>query len=344
MPPHHPGVDCLLQPLRLRPIPVQRVWGGERILREVHPGLSAEPPIGESWCVSDVGADASFHSEIVWPEPCPVDAPRTLREWLLQAPREVLGARFHQPGREPRLPLLYKFIDAREALSVQVHPDDALVAELGLEGAGKTEAWIILDAAPGASIVYGLEPGLTYEGYLARARVGRGAEGLARVPVQRGDIAYLPAGTLHAIGAGVMLAEIQQSSDTTYRIYDWDRPGLDGRPRTLHLDEAARVRPVTPPPCPLPVPAEVAPGVRVRIADAPFRLTELRLTPTVPAVTLPPDDRFAILSVLDGQAELADGTRLAKGEVLFYPAAARASAVTLRGTGWALWMEPTAPA
>lgn len=338
MPPH-PATEA---PLRLRPIPVQRVWGGERILREVHPGLEAEPPIGESWCVSDVGADPRFHSEICWPTSSPPNAPRTLNDLLAVAPREVLGASIYRPGIAARLPLLYKFIDAREALSVQVHPDDELVAERGLEGAGKTEAWIILDTVPGATIVYGLVPGLSYSDYLIAARAGRGAEGLARVEVKRGDIVFLPAGTLHAIGAGVLLAEIQQSSDTTYRIFDWNRAGLDGKPRELHLDQAAHVRPVTPPPCPLPVPAELRPGVTVRIEDAPFRLTELRVGTKQP-VSLEAADRFAILSVLEGDVRLPDGTRLTRGEVLFFPGAARTQPVRLEGEAWALWMEPQPP-
>lgn len=328
-------------PLLLEPIAVPRVWGGERILRELHPELDAEAPIGESWEVSDVGEDGTYHSVVAG-----TGAERvTLRELLVASPTEVLGSAIYQPGTAPRLPLLYKFIDARDVLSVQIHPDDALAAELGGEGRGKTEAWIILDAEPGAHIVYGLEEGLGYTEYLDQAKAGRGDEGLHRVPVARGDIVYLPAGTLHAIGSGILLAEIQQSSDITYRIHDWNRMGLDGKPRQLHLDEAARVTPIEPPPCPLPLPDGVEAGedhASMRIDGEFFTLLEIRSSGAghTPESS---SDRFAIFSCLEGQAELSHGGKtfeVPECGVVFVPAAARAEEIELRGSFWGLWMEP----
>lgn len=336
-----PPVEVCQQHLRFRPILVSRVWGGDRILTELHPGQEAEPPIGESWEVSDVGDDPAQHSTFEWDSPtgkhdC------TLRQLIEAFPNEVLGSTIHDGSAKPRLPLLYKFLDARKHLSVQVHPSDEVIAELGIEGAGKTEAWIILDAEPDAFVIYGFEEGVSQQDYLDFARSGRGQEGLCKKSVQRGDIVYLPAGTVHAIGAGILLAEIQQSSDTTYRIYDWDRPGMDGKPRQLHLEESAKVpEPAAAPPCPLPAPAS-ADGYHDRLEGAPFRIGDFRCTDT--SIPLPERaDRFAILTLFEGQVTVQQGDTssvLDAGGVLFLPAAARQQPITVSGTGWGMCFEP----
>ena len=133
-----------------------------------------------------------------------------------------------------RLPLLLKLIDARERLSVQVHPDDALAAQLENGKTGKEEAWLILHAKPGAKLVYGLLPGTDLA-----ALTGETIEAALRyVPVAAGDVVHIPAGMVHAIGEGIVLYEIQQSSDVTYRFWDWGKLGADGKPRPLHWDKA----------------------------------------------------------------------------------------------------------
>lgn len=336
-------------PFRLSPIAVKRVWGGRRLVDSVHPDLDLsefEPdtPIGETWEMSDVGEDPRLHSRVVggWADG------KTLRELLVADPKAILGPRF--AAASPRLPLLYKYIDAREPLSVQVHPSDEIVAARGIDGAGKTEAWLILDAAPGATIIYGFEEGVTYSDYLAFARSGEGERGLAHQAVRAGDLVYLPAGTIHAIGAGILLAEIQQSSDTTYRIYDWDRLGLDGEPRQLHLEEASWIDPPDPlPPCPYLAP--VAPGIaddgafRCRLRTEPFELWEYAGGP-LEALTLPPrGEQFGILSVLEGTVEWQTNAEPASG---VYRAGTSAFLPAACGDGWLevsdhahlLWMTP----
>lgn len=143
-------------------------------------------------------------------------------------------------GGAERLPLLVKLLDARDKLSVQVHPADG-DPTLAPGESGKTEMWYVLDAEPGATIIYGLRDGVGAREFAQAIEAGRVADCLQQVPVQAGDAFLIPAGTIHALGAGVLVAEIQQSSDTTYRVHDYGRPGLDGRPRELHIREALQV-------------------------------------------------------------------------------------------------------
>ncbi|MFN0057725.1 MAG: type I phosphomannose isomerase catalytic subunit [Planctomycetota bacterium] len=332
-------------PIRLAPLLRSSIWGGERILREIHRGLV--PPstplpkdhgYGESWEVSDVGEDDNDHSRVL----DGVARGRTLRELLKENPAFLLGLD-HRPPAPPKLPLLFKFIDAREWLSVQVHPSDALLAAKKQQGRGKTEAWLILAAADDAKIVYGLEPPLSYAEYLERAKIGRGAEGLRYVPVMAGDFIFVPAGTLHAIGPGILLAEIQQSSDTTYRLYDW------GRDRKTHLPEAADVCPPIPlPACPWPAPPETQPGFRPRlhVPNCPFTVDELRGAVGLHRIPRSPQ-RCGILSVLDGAVDVLCETSLGstqvkatKGDVLFFPAQCVAPRIRASAPTWALWMQP----
>ena len=161
---------------------------------------------------------------------------RTLPELI-----RAYGERLTGPGFATPFPLLLKLLDARDTLSVQVHPDDAYAARVENK-LGKTEAWHILAAAPGAELVYGVKAGVTKEELLAASRAGKAVEGLLRrVQVKAGETYYIPAGMVHAIGAGIVLYEIQQSSDVTYRFYDWERTDQDGKKRELHIDKAVDV-------------------------------------------------------------------------------------------------------
>ncbi|MEM7261922.1 MAG: type I phosphomannose isomerase catalytic subunit [Planctomycetota bacterium] len=332
-------------PLRLRPILVPRVWGGDRIVREVHDELADDAgpdPIGESWEISDVGDDPALHSVV---EGGPYDG-RTLRSLIESDPAGFLGTALHRqsvhdPGEPARLPLLFKILDSSQPLSVQVHPPEAWVRAHETHHAPKTEAWLILDAAEGAWIVHGLD-GIDYPTYLDRAEAGQGGEGLRRIEVSRGDLVYLPSGTVHAMGPGLLLAEIQQTSDSTFRLYDWDRVGLDGAPRTLHLDEA---RPIEPPPlepCPYPAQGE-RDGWQIRLADpaAPFAILETRRSEPTPLPVSP--ERFGILSILSGLATVG-GQELPAGSALFVPASCDPTDLQPHGEEplWAMWMEPVA--
>jgi mannose-6-phosphate isomerase len=215
----------LLYPLTFQPVFKERVWGGRNIERLYAKPLPPNASIGESWEITDRDNDVS----VITNGPL---AGKTLR-WLMEshAPA-VLG-----DGRSAdRFPLLVKILDAREKLSLQVHPPAAKAQELG--GEPKTEMWFIADAAAGADLYVGLKRGVTRATFEDKIRHGTVAECFHRVPVQGGDVMFLPSGRVHAIGAGNVIFEIQQNSDTTYRVFDWNRLGLDGKPRALHVTES----------------------------------------------------------------------------------------------------------
>ena len=358
-------------PFLLSPIAVPRVWGGRRLLTEIHPSLTAPVddagnplPIGETWEVSDVDDDPALHSVITTGP----HAGETLRSLLRADPTGVLGAAgiAHDLAGEIQLPLLFKFIDAREDLSVQVHPSDELLAARGLPGRGKSEAWVILDAAPGSRLIVGFEEGWDFERYLASVRdggspvvgggavEGSGVAGLRSVEVTRGDIVELPAGLVHAIGGGILLAEIQQSSDITWRLYDWGRVGLDGAPRQLHLDDCDGIIPPDPaPPCPLSVSASEEKSWARAIDGEHFRLEVFRGDPEgAPCPIGRRGDRFGLLALLEGEDVVLSGADvglsaplpLRPGAVAFVPAnASETLEIRSRGPIWALWMEPGDP-
>jgi mannose-6-phosphate isomerase len=214
-----------LYPLRFEPILKERVWGGRR-LATLGKALEGDQPVGESWELVDLPEDQSRVAE------GPLLGAR-LRDLIERSGPAILGPVGLDGGS---FPLLVKYIDAAQDLSVQVHPDAVAAARLG--GRPKSEAWTVLDAAPGAKIFLGLRPGTRREDLEAALCAGQVPELLQAVPVSAGDIVPVPPGTTHAIGAGVLLAEVQQPSDTTYRVYDWGRVGLDGKPRALHRREA----------------------------------------------------------------------------------------------------------
>ena len=214
------------QALVFEPYFEAKPWAGNRLAEVLHKPVPG-PHIGESWEVSAVpdketrvasGFFKGFDLGRLW-------------QWL----EKDYWAHW-KTGRMD-FPLLVKYIDAGQKLSVQVHPGDGMARRLH-GGYGKNEAWRIIDAAPDAVLYLGFKKGTTREDYEKALHEGRLEELLRRVPVAPGDTFYIPAGTVHAIGAGIMLAEVQQSSDITYRIYDWNRTGLDGKPRPLHTEQA----------------------------------------------------------------------------------------------------------
>ncbi|HLP78894.1 MAG TPA: type I phosphomannose isomerase catalytic subunit [Candidatus Paceibacterota bacterium] len=215
-----------LYPFKFQPIFKERVWGGRTLETLYHKPLPGSGPIGESWEISDRPGDASIIANGSL-------AGKDLR-WLMENhERELLGDAKSQDGL---FPLLIKILDAQEKLSLQVHPPASKAAELG--GDPKTEMWHITKAAPGAELYVGLKNGVTREEFERRIADGSVAECFHRVPVKAGDTMFLPSGRVHAIGAGLVIFEIQQNSDTTYRVFDWNRVGTDGKPRELHVPQS----------------------------------------------------------------------------------------------------------
>lgn len=216
----------MLYPLTFRPIFKERVWGGRNLERLYKKPLPPTVPIGESWEISDRPADVSLIANGPF-------AGQDLH-WLMQThSKELFGEA--QPGGA-RFPLLIKILDAEEKLSLQVHPPSQKAAELG--GEPKTEMWYIADAKPDAQLYVGLKRGVTRQEFEQKIRTGEVADCFHRVHVKPGDVMFLPSGRVHAIGAGLVIFEIQQNSDTTYRVFDWNRVGLDGSPRALHIQES----------------------------------------------------------------------------------------------------------
>jgi mannose-6-phosphate isomerase len=216
----------MFYPLIFQPIFKDRIWGGRELERLYAKKIPAGQ-IGEAWEISDRPGDASVIA----------NGPLTGKDlrWLMENhAAEILGGA--KPAAAGRFPLLCKILDAREKLSLQVHPPASKAAEL--KGEPKTEMWFIADAAPGASLYVGLKSGVTRAEFEQKIADGSVADCFHRIPVQAGDTMFLPSGRVHAIGDGLVIFEIQQNSDTTYRVFDWNRVGLDGQPRELHVAQS----------------------------------------------------------------------------------------------------------
>ncbi len=226
------GAGCIylvamLYPLTFEPILKERVWGGRNLERLYGKRLPAGQPIGESWEITDRPEGVS----VIANGPL---AGHDLRWLTEQHPTELLGNSASASTR--RFPLLIKILDACDKLSLQVHPPVSVAARLG--GEPKTEMWYVAEAAPGAELCVGLKRGVTRDEFARRLGEGSAAECVHRIPVRSGDAMFLPSGRVHAIGAGLVIFEVQQNSDTTYRVFDWNRPGLDGRLRQLHVEQS----------------------------------------------------------------------------------------------------------
>jgi mannose-6-phosphate isomerase len=216
----------MLYPLRFHPLYKRYMWGGRKFETSLGRALGPGENYAESWEICDHGADQS----IVCHGPL---AGAALGELVAGDGLELLG----RNNPQPRFPLIAKFLDARQTLSVQVHPNDAQAARLNPPDSGKTEAWIILEAEAEGLIYAGLKPGVDRPTLESAIQAGRCADCLHSFHPQAGDCVFLPAGTVHSMGAGLLAAEIQQSSDTTFRLFDWNRLGPDGKPRALHIEQ-----------------------------------------------------------------------------------------------------------
>lgn len=218
----------ILEPLFFERVLKEKIWGGRNFGSLFDWRLPAERKIGESWEISDVPGEESRVRD-------GRHAGRTLRDLMERSGPEILGSA--APARGGRFPLLFKFLDTTDLLSVQVHPDGETAERLGEATEGKTEAWYFLSVEPGSLLTAGLRPGADAARLRDAVEHSKVPDLLEQVEVRAGDAVLVPAGLVHALGPGFTLAEVQQTSDITYRLFDWNRLGDDGEPRALHVEK-----------------------------------------------------------------------------------------------------------
>jgi mannose-6-phosphate isomerase len=244
-------------------------------------------------------------------------------ELFAQYPVELLGKRSSESWLNA-FPLLIKYLDASDSLSIQVHPDDAWALQKRTGESGKSEMWYVLDAEPNAKLMVGLEHGVNRVSLVNALATGQIRSQIHEVPIRQGDAVYIPAGTVHAILGGVRLAEIQQNSDTTYRLYDWNRIGLDGTPRPLHVNDALDVIDYTRGPI-TPTRGLLMDGsgwqCRLLVACSHFAVEEMRVEYLESRIN---PERFEIWMILKGRGRLSaasGGFDFREGETWMIPAA-----------------------
>lgn len=288
---------------RFQPIYQPRVWGGRTLADKLDRNLPGEGPIGESWEITDRPEAQSVDP----------DSGKTLRQLLSENAEAIMGPNFNP---EQPFPILVKWLDCMERLSLQVHPPEHVAASFG--GEPKTECWYIAEAAPEAALIVGLRNGVTRAEFEQAILQEQLEPLLHRFAVKRGQSILLESGRLHAIDAGNLILEIQQNSDTTYRVYDWGRKGLDGKPRDLHVNESLHsidFKDFEPQPK-----APFTDGGEHMIADCDkFRLRQINIEAksefTLPACTGP-----SVLSIIEGSLiDQSTGFKHMAGENLLSP-------------------------
>jgi mannose-6-phosphate isomerase len=291
-----------VEPIVFDPLYQQRVWGGRELERQYRRALPDQGPYGESWEIVDREGEQSIVTEGGF-------AGKTLHELWRDHREEVFGVGL--PESEC-FPLLIKVLDAREDLSLQVHPPAALAAALG--GEPKTEMWYIAAAEPGAKLHVGLKKGVTRADFEAAIADGTVAELVHAIEPKAGESILIPSGRLHAIGAGFLIHEIQQNSDTTYRVFDWNRVGLDGKPRELHVEESLASIDFE----------DFEPGMDAAcdgvLAECGFFRVEKLVLADGDLFGLREAGRFAIFSVAEGRVQSSGGRVFDKGDFFLLPA------------------------
>jgi mannose-6-phosphate isomerase len=299
-------------PLRFVPVFRRYLWGGRRLGTMLGKKIGEGDDYAESWEVVDHGDDQSMVSA------GPLKG-TTLNEIVTKHGAELLGR--HAPQNQ--FPLLFKFLDCNRTLSVQVHPNDEQGAELDPPDLGKTEAWVVLAAEPGSKIYAGLKTGVTREKLTAAIEAGNCETCLHEFEPKVGDCVFIKAGTVHALGAGLVIAEIQQASDTTFRLFDWNRVDAEGKPRPLHITESLAVTDYARGPVDSQVPAKTDQPERERLVDCDKFVLD-RLTIAKPQA-VGGDERFHLLVPLAGAITVAGdatGEPLKLGQTCLVPAAA----------------------
>jgi len=306
-----------LYPLRFYEIYKPKIWGGRALETVLGKSLPAGETVGESWELSDHFDDLSVVRNGALEG-------MTLRDVWRKAAADVLGRDI--ASKKPKeFPLLVKFIDAQEDLSLQVHPDEKYAREHDEKGEfGKNEAWYVITAKSGAELILGVREGTTKDQLKRLLDAGRIEEALSRTRVKAGDLVHVSAGTLHAIGAGILLCEIEESSDATYRVWDWGRTGEDGKPRPLHVNHALNVMDFARGPVKPEKPADSGDGdVKRQILDRCESFAIERIVAEKRFTETAPDGRFYIFVCVGGSGSIvAEGQRFpyVLGDTILVPA------------------------
>ena len=290
-----------MAPITFTPLYMERVWGGRELERVYHRNLpDPNKPFGESWEIVDRENAQSVVDRGSY-------TGSTLHDLWTNHREEIFGEEFLN---HPRFPILIKVLDARDDLSIQVHPPAHLAEVLG--GEPKTEMWYIADCEPGAKLYVGLKNGVTRDDFERSIAAGTVADRVHAITPEPGESIFIASGRLHAIGAGFLIHEIQQNSDTTYRVFDWNRLGLDGQPRELHVGESLASIDFQ----------DFEPSMDLPVGDnlasCSYFKTDRKSLTVGQTIANPRDDRFSIISVVAGQLE-GDGRRFGNGQFILLP-------------------------
>lgn len=314
-------------PIRFRPVFKRTIWGGRRLGEQLGKPIGPGTDFAESWEVVDHGEDQSVV------DGGPLDG-KTLQQLIRDHRDWLLGAGFQGSA----FPLLLKYLDCNRVLSVQVHPDDEYGAKMSQPDLGKTEAWYIVSADPDSLVYAGLQPSVDRASLREAIAAGQAEQALHSFHPEPGDVIYIPAGTVHALGAGLLVAEIQQSSDTTFRLFDWNRIDAQGKARPLHLDQGLEVADYDSGPVQPRRYERTQAGWQTVVKSNKFRLHLLAMG----SGRLGGDDKFHIITVPQGSATLASGEEsilLRAGETVMLPAAIGACELTVAEGGVVIGMD-----
>ena len=298
-----------LYPLQFEPLFRRYIWGGRRLASVLGKPIGEGSDYAESWEIVDHGADQSVVASGAL-------AGKTLHEIVSEHGGELFG----RNAPQKTFPLLFKFLDAQRTLSVQVHPNDQQAAKLDPPDLGKTEAWVVLATEPGSTIYAGLKPGVGRAELAAAIKAGTCEECLHAFEPRVGDCVFIPAGTVHALGAGLVIAEIQQASDTTFRLFDWNRVDADGKSRPLHIEQSLEVIDFQRGPVHVQTPVPLAGLAERLVACDKFVLDRWQFDRPVELTT---DNAFHLLAVIAGEVLLESGTvseTLPLGSTVLVPA------------------------
>lgn len=304
-----------MRAISFKPIYMERVWGGrelENIFGRKLP--SADIPYGEAWEMADRAEALSIVSS------GPLKG-ASLHELWQNHRDEIFGQDLED---SPRFPLLLKTLDARDKLSIQVHPPAEIAPDLG--GEPKTEMWYIADTEPGAKLYVGLQAGISKADFEEAIEAGTVDQVVHSITPKVGDSIFIPSGRLHAIGAGLLIYEIQQNSDTTYRVFDWNRLGLNGQPRELHVAQSMRCIDFS----------DIEPEMdktqdNTLASCSYFRVERLHLSENT-ELNNPDPERFSIVTVISGELRSDDGKKYAPGDFLLLPRNAKPLTVSIPST------------